>query len=177
MSHIHTGSGQHDHTASAFILRTDTAEPALMLHRHKKIGKFMQYGGHIELDETPWQAVSHEIFEESGYFLEDLKILQPKDGIEELTGSVIHPYPVCHETHRINADHLHTDVSYAFIAAAPPKAAIADTESADFIVVTRQELVALSDDDTFANIREIGTFIFDVCLPQWVKTKTSKFKL
>ncbi len=32
----------------------------------------MQVGGHIELDETPWQAVEHELREESGYTLAEL---------------------------------------------------------------------------------------------------------
>lgn len=77
MAHIHTEPGQHDHTASGFIVRTDTPEPTLILHRHKKTGKYMQFGGHIELDETPWQAVRHELMEESGYDLSDLQILQP----------------------------------------------------------------------------------------------------
>lgn len=36
MSHIHTKPGQHDFTASAFIIRTDGTEPRAMVHMHKK---------------------------------------------------------------------------------------------------------------------------------------------
>jgi len=53
MSHIHTNPGEHDQTVSAFIIRTDTAEPELLLHVHKKLGVLLQPGGHIELNETP----------------------------------------------------------------------------------------------------------------------------
>ena len=45
MAHIHTEPGQHDFTASAFIIRTDTPEPKLLLHRHKLVGKYLQIGG------------------------------------------------------------------------------------------------------------------------------------
>lgn len=53
MPHIHTEPGQHDHTASAYIVRLDEAEPALILHRHKILGQYLQFGGHVELDENP----------------------------------------------------------------------------------------------------------------------------
>ena len=66
MAHIHTQPGQHDHTASAYIIRTDLDTPRIMLHLHRKIGKYLQFGGHVELNETPWQAVVHELREESG---------------------------------------------------------------------------------------------------------------
>ena len=65
MPHIHTKPGQHDHTVSAFIVRLDGKQPRILLHRHKKSGVYMQFGGHIELHENPWQAISHELLEES----------------------------------------------------------------------------------------------------------------
>ena len=33
MPHIHTEPGQHDHTASAYIFRTDFSEPKVMLQK------------------------------------------------------------------------------------------------------------------------------------------------
>jgi 8-oxo-dGTP diphosphatase len=66
MAHIHTKPGQHDFTASAFIIRIDTPKPKVLLHMHKKLGVLLQPGGHIELNENPWQAVHHEIEEETG---------------------------------------------------------------------------------------------------------------
>lgn len=38
MAHIHTKPGQHDLTASAYIIRDDGNEPVVLLHRHKKLG-------------------------------------------------------------------------------------------------------------------------------------------
>lgn len=46
MAHIHTNPGEHDLTASAFIVRDDFAKPRLMLHMHKKLGVLLQPGGH-----------------------------------------------------------------------------------------------------------------------------------
>ena len=36
MPHINTKPGQHDFTASAFIVRLDRSEPQVLLHLHKK---------------------------------------------------------------------------------------------------------------------------------------------
>ena len=71
MPHIHTEPDQHDMTVSAYIVRTDSAEPLCLVHMHRKIGKLAQIGGHIELNETPWQSIAHELEEESGYTLEN----------------------------------------------------------------------------------------------------------
>jgi 8-oxo-dGTP pyrophosphatase MutT (NUDIX family) len=82
MSHIHKKPGQHDHTASTFLFRTDFSEPKVMLHFHQKLGSYMQFGGHVELNETPWQTVIHELREESGYDIDQLQILQPKQRLK-----------------------------------------------------------------------------------------------
>lgn len=91
MPHIHTQPGQHDHTASAFIIRTDGTEPRILFHMHKKIKKLMQPGGHVELHETPWQAVVHEIEEEAGYEISQLKILQPKNYLQKPADATLNP--------------------------------------------------------------------------------------
>jgi len=49
MSHIHTQPGQHDMTVSAFIVRQVDGEWKCLVHLHKKAGKLMQVGGHVEL--------------------------------------------------------------------------------------------------------------------------------
>lgn len=69
MPHIHTEPGQHDLTVSAYIVRMDLPEPAIILHKHRKLNKWLQFGGHVEPHENPWQAVQREIREESGYEL------------------------------------------------------------------------------------------------------------
>src|ERR1035437_9256827 len=98
MAHIHTNPGEHDQTASAFIVRTDKAEPELLLHVHKILGVLLQPGGHVELDENPWNAICHEIVEETGFDLGQLMILQPKLRIDSIEGAILHPVPLVHNT-------------------------------------------------------------------------------
>lgn len=176
MPHIHTKPGQHDHTASAFIVRTDFAEPKIMLHKHKKLGVYMQFGGHIELSETPWQAISHEIPEETGYNMGQLMILQPKQRLKKVSRSILHPIPVCHNTHMIVDSHYHTDLDYAFVTNEPPKGKVGEGESNDIKLFTLAELLAHPANDIFQEVADITLFIFDVCLPEWERLKTNEFK-
>src|SRR4051812_49824476 len=100
MPHIHTEDGQHDPTTSAYIVRTDTPEPTILLHKHRKLGKYLQFGGHIELNENPWAAITHEIAEESGYGIDQLTILQPTTLLKKVSGVQMHPLPVSYLTHK-----------------------------------------------------------------------------
>ncbi len=52
MPHIHE---LYDFTASAYILHPTESKILLLLH--KKLGKWLQPGGHIELSEDPLQAL------------------------------------------------------------------------------------------------------------------------
>lgn len=63
MAHIHE---KIDFTASAYIVFDNT----VLLHMHKKLGRWLQVGGHIELDEDPNQAVLREAKEEAGLDIE-----------------------------------------------------------------------------------------------------------
>jgi 8-oxo-dGTP pyrophosphatase MutT (NUDIX family) len=175
MPHIHTQPGQHDHTASAYLFRVDMNEPKVLLHMHKKFGKYMQFGGHIELDETPWQAITHELLEESGYSIEQISVLQPKDRIAKLTDAAMHPHPVTHSTHALPNKHFHTDVAYAFTVDNAPKTLPSDGESTDIRSFTRSELVDLPDDSIIENVREIALYIFDHCLANWQPTTPDEF--
>lgn len=169
MAHIHTQPGQHDHTASAYIIRTDFDEPKLMLHLHRKINKYLQFGGHIELDETPWHAIAHELEEESGYSLDDLQLLQPSRRITSLGDAVVHPVPVSHSTHPFGngIDHYHTDLAYAFIADRAPAIQPKEGESKIIKLVTRQELQQMDTTEIPDNVKVIGTFIFDEIMGHW----------
>lgn len=171
MPHIHTKPGQHDHTVSAYIIRLDGDEPRILLHRHKKMGVYMQFGGHVELNETPWQAISHELWEESGYSLGQLSILQPKQRITKLTRSTSHPQPVNINTHSVDSEgkHFHTDVVYAFVTYENPRSTPGDGESSDIRSFTKAELQSLSPQEVFENVREIGQFILEGPLNNWDK--------
>lgn len=164
MPHIHTKPGQHDHTASAFIIRTDYEEPKLMLHMHKKLGMYLQFGGHIELDETPWQTLAHELREESGYAIEQLTLLQPKERVQNMAGVAMHPIPFSYNTHKFNGTHFHTDVAFGFITNKAPRNQPDANESTNMILLTRKELAELPANKVYDNVRQCGLFLFDTFL-------------
>ena len=178
MAHIHTEPGQHDHTASAFIVRYDDGTPKVLLHVHKKLGILLQTGGHVELLETPWQAVLHEIKEETGYELAQLKLLQPKLRLKTITGAILHPQPLVFNTHRFDYDgvHKHTDVSFAFITDSLPAGSPDDGESRDQRWIGLEELTKLTDDEVFSNVREIIVFLLSEVLGDWEVVELSNFE-
>lgn len=164
MPHIHTGPGQHDMTVSAYIIRQreDGAWLCLM-HMHRKIDKLMQIGGHIELQETPWQAVAHEVLEESGYSLDELMILQfTADRVEE-SGNVTHPVPFSVNTHLVGGlenEHYHSDMCFGFEAHAKPNATVSENESTKLRWLTLQELcVAAQSGEALKDVYKIYKFL------------------
>lgn len=178
MAHIHTEPGQHDHTASAFIVRYDGGVPKVLLHVHKKLGTLLQTGGHVELDETPWQAVLHEIKEETGYDLTQLKLLQPKLRLKTITGAVLHPQPLAFNTHRFDHEgaHKHTDVSFAFMTDSLPTGTPDEGESRDQRWIGLDELQSLTSSEIYPNVREIVTFVLTDILGAWEVVELSDFK-
>ena len=177
MPHIHTTPGQHDHTAGAFIVRTDGSEPRALLHMHRKLGKLLQVGGHTELEETPWQTIAHELSEESGYRLDELQVLQPVARIKSLPTGKLHPYPVVVNTHTISPDHFHTEIAFAFAATGDPAGHIADGESSDLRWLTSSELDALDASEVYLDVKAIYKFMFEECLNNWERVATSSFEL
>lgn len=177
MPHIHKNPGEHDHTASAFIVRTDMEEPCLLLHKHKKLGVLLQPGGHVELNENPWQAICHEIVEETGYELSQLKTLQPKIRMKTLSGAILHPIPVCPNTHNFDAEgnHKHTDEGYVFIADGDPTGQPEEGESSDIRWVSLKELSDLKENEIFDNVREVAEFVLDVVLKEWEAVELTAF--
>jgi 8-oxo-dGTP diphosphatase len=170
MSHIHTEEGQYDFTSSAFIVRLDTPEPQLLLHMHKKIGKLLQAGGHVELNENPWEAVLHEIVEETGYGLDQLSVLQPKQiPIVALPDGVVLPVPACTSTHGFDLwpGHLHTDMAYVFVTNSLPKNLPAEGESDELQWFTLKELDNVDESLIVENIRMIGKAALTIFLEEW----------
>jgi 8-oxo-dGTP pyrophosphatase MutT (NUDIX family)/L-amino acid N-acyltransferase YncA len=97
-------------TASAIV----TSDAGVLLHRHKRLSMWLQPGGHMDADETPWDAARRETIEETG--------IAPVAGA--LMGSTentlvhvdVHPGP---------RGHTHLDLRYQFtspaIAPNPPE--------------------------------------------------------
>jgi 8-oxo-dGTP diphosphatase len=177
MAHIHTNFGEHDLTASAFIVRDDLNEPQILLHMHKKLNVLLQPGGHVELSEDPWQAIEHELREEAGYTFDKLEVLQPKDIMHSLSGTKLHPMPLNINTHKFDSEgaHRHTDISFAFLAHAAPTLSPADGESKDVRWVSSDQLASLDSTIIFDNVREIGQFVLTTVINDWDRVSTKAY--
>lgn len=177
MPHIHTNPGEHDQTVSIYLFRNDFPEPKIMLHFHRKLNAYMQFGGHIELHETPMQALAHELREESGYDLNQVQLLQPTVRLRHISGAVTHPVPVTYNTHPVGIDHFHSDAVFAGVSQDLPNNPPTEGESTEILLLTRQELIDFPTDKIIENVREIAIFIFDNILNDWSATPMDEFKL
>lgn len=74
----------------------------VLLHRHKRLGIWLQPGGHVDQDETPWEAALREAHEETGL---DVRLAGPLSpgGVPELVHVDVHPGP---------REHTHLDLRY-----------------------------------------------------------------
>lgn len=176
MPHIHTEPGQHDHTVSIYVFRTDLDTPKVLLHFHHKMNAYAQFGGHVELDETPWQAAVHELKEEAGYDIHTLQLLQPSRRLKTIEGAVVHPQPIVHATmgYPSNGGHFHTDSVYALIADGEPASHPDEGESDDLRLFTRDEITTSGEVDTIT--RDIALYIFDEILSTWTPLPADEFR-
>src|SRR4051812_14585492 len=85
---------------------------------HRLIHKWLQPGGHIEIQENPWQALTHELMEEAGLDIDKEVSLILSPPLLDLDGVTEHPAPIAVFTLDFNDDptHKHTDLAYAFVA-------------------------------------------------------------
>ncbi len=133
MPHIHE---KIDFTVAIFIVHD---EKILVIH-HRKLGKWLPLGGHIELDEDPEQAALREAKEESGLDVELLGGRPPTTSPG--TRALIAPRFL--DIHRINETHEHIGMIYW---ARPKKSAdvkLAAAEHHDIRWCSREDLEKLS---------------------------------
>ncbi len=99
-------------TASAVVV----GDRGVVLHKHKRLGLWLQPGGHIDPGETPWDAARREAIEETG-----LPATFPDSGSDgagepQLVHVDVHPGP---------RGHTHLDVRYLLhapaVRPAPPE--------------------------------------------------------
>ncbi len=101
MAHIHE---KIDFTVAIFVVRD--AKVLVILHR--KLGKWLPLGGHVELDEEPETAALREAREESGLDVELLGERPPTT--EPGTRALIAPRFL--DIHRISETHEHIGMVY-----------------------------------------------------------------
>jgi 8-oxo-dGTP diphosphatase len=168
MVHIHTDAGNHDFTASAMIVRKVKGQQKVLLVNHKKYHKYIQPGGHVELHENPWQAVMHEILEETGYEANQLRIMQPNDTMTTITGgTILHPHAMFTNTHVATSGHFHVDTLYLFETDELPRQKPGEDESHDLIWVSQGELSQIPDEQVFADTKDMMNHAFTHYIPVW----------
>lgn len=107
MAHIHE---LYDFTASAFIMHP--SKPKILLIKHTKLNKWLQPGGHIELNEDPLQALHHELEEETGLKPSNYEILEPAEQPRPNGGNSVLPLPFYFNVHDYSDTHKHVDITY-----------------------------------------------------------------
>jgi 8-oxo-dGTP pyrophosphatase MutT (NUDIX family) len=122
-------------TGSAIVV----GSRGVVLHRHKRMGIWLQPGGHLEPGEAPWQAARREAAEETG-----LTLRHPGGG----------PRLVHVDVHRAPLRHLHLDLRYVLLAGDGDPCP-APGESPDVRWFTWAEALAVADDGLVGALRRL----------------------
>jgi len=82
----------------------DDKNDKMLLVKHKKMGKWVQPGGHIEANESPEEAAIRETFEETGLKVELIGERKPRD--------IDFIIPLAIQNNKVKDDHYHMDFVY-----------------------------------------------------------------
>lgn len=178
MPHIHEEKGQHDFSVSAYIVRLDLPEPAIVFHLHRKLNKYIQFGGHVELNETPWNAVLRETREEAGYDTSQITLLQPNyNSFNSMRNVPLHPLPLAIHTYPVGKGHYHTDISYVFTTKESPALEVEAEEKTSTKLLTYSEVVNLNEEDIYKNVQDIAIYVLGVAVKEWRQIDPSNYSL
>lgn len=108
-----------------------------VLHRHKRLGLWLQPGGHIDHGEAPWDAAVREVTEETGI------VASHPHGIPQLLHVDVHPGP---------KGHTHLDLRY-LLHAGDVDCAPLSGESPDCRWFTWDDALALADPGLIGALR------------------------
>jgi 8-oxo-dGTP pyrophosphatase MutT (NUDIX family) len=107
----------------------------VLLHRHKRLGLWLQPGGHLEPGETPWDAALREAGEETG-----LKLSwpgRPRAGVVP---------PLAHvDVHEGGRGHTHLDLRYEICVVGDDDPRPPEGESQDVRWFTWAEAIDVAD--------------------------------
>lgn len=124
-------------TASAWIVSADHGN--LLLTRHRKLGRWLQLGGHVDGATAVDEAALREAREESGMERFELALCGGRVVPLDLD---IHAIPARDNEPR----HLHYDVRFLLIAA-PGQTLRCSAESLDLRWFPSEELISVSDEE------------------------------
>jgi 8-oxo-dGTP pyrophosphatase MutT (NUDIX family) len=161
MPHIHE---LIDYTTSAFIMHP--TEPKVLLLKHKKIGKWLQPGGHIELNENPIQALHHELEEETGLKPRDYTIIEPSDSpkpVGKSASNTVLPLPFYINEHFWDGKGPHKHVDICYLAKSHTATLTDDPDGASAIGwFTQEQVVTMHESgDMYQDTRTIIEWLFN----------------
>jgi 8-oxo-dGTP pyrophosphatase MutT (NUDIX family) len=110
-----------------------------VLHWHKRLGGWLQPGGHVDAGEAPWQAALREAHEETG-----LPVRHPDDG-PRLVHLDVHPA----------GPHVHLDARYLLLSAdAEPSPAAEESQQVRWFSFA--DAIALADPALVDGLRRVA---------------------
>lgn len=155
----------HRHfTATAFVI--DSRKRVLLLW-HKRLGRWMPPGGHIDPDETPEETARRECKEETGLDVEIVGDVEPdlfEDAVHE--GRMLKkPFAMLLENipesiERGEPAHEHMDFLFLARPLDEAQALVRAEQEADHLRwFTVEEVNALGGDEIFHNVRSYVSFL------------------
>jgi 8-oxo-dGTP pyrophosphatase MutT (NUDIX family) len=130
MAHIHE---KIDFTASVFIVFKNK----VLLHKHKKLGIWLQPGGHIELDEDPNEAALREAKEETGL---DVQLVGKATVYDSSFGARDLIVPKFLNRHYFGSDRTHEHIDLTYFARATSDDARHEIAGKEMRWFTKEEL-------------------------------------
>lgn len=115
MPHIHTGDGEFDFTVAGYLVHDDKT----LLIKHKYLPIWTAPAGHIEVNQSPIDALYMEIHEEAGISREHLTLIEtqprPATFVRNPEATEL-PLPFDLEYHPILDGHRHINLSYLVLS-------------------------------------------------------------
>lgn len=149
---------QRHFTATAFV--QDSQKRVLLLW-HKRLGRWMPPGGHIDPDETPEETSRRECKEETGLDVEIIGDTQPDlfNGKDEEGNMLKRPFAMLLENipaSEARGEPAHQHMDFLFLARPLDETqalVIAEQEADHLRWFTIEEVDALGNEEIFANVR------------------------
>jgi hypothetical protein len=118
--------------------------------------------------------------EESGYELDQLKVLQPRQRMQAQSGATVLPVPVSFITHQFDnplhqKEHHHDDLGFALVTPEPPRQKPQAGESTVIRYLTKKDLLATPESRLPGDVRQTFIFIMDYCLKHWESLDINDF--
>lgn len=154
---------KHD-TASLFVFHHDAALGwRVGLIKHPLFGVWMQPGGHVEDDETPYEAAVREAREETGLAQVRFVEVHTPPTVAATATAVPMPLPVWIIEHPVpkgdnHVREAHVHIDHKFLAVADSEVP-ATTPEQPFEWFGREQVAEL---DTFGDVRAVSAALFDI---------------